>query len=628
MEYRKPRKLVPLQLYLPYKSQDSSRRLISREQEFKFGYRGRSVQSTVSSKTCEVIKSFQRLNSRPSLLFTSFHQKQLIGKNKKPRKLPPLNSSIQDFPETSETNTLRPNSEVPMMDSISENSELGVKKSEENYLKQKEEIQKLSQNKNHQPGQTALEKELNQERPPSPLRVFFPKNKTTQLNSQVGKSSLCLKSIQIHFKEIKETILVPLEHLRLTVFAEPDQILSNVFKCTRAGYSPSWTARNDCETYFEQVPPNFMSPYFENPEKCLVLLETFWVQKRMIGTVVTSFEKKGLSLKCTKLLGDSKNPAVALCFRGPNAIALAQTISSQLSEQYGKSVYSSESQSTVHSDLVKYFTKEEVERMDYSCSVHKMSGSARLLRPVYSYGVSRVHTLDITLPTVKYESPLVKILRPVPLGLLKGLIDSNFEGWEKQVLDFLQKFEGISVSPLSKRSGLNFSSLKSTVDSQGRSVVLSLQAPEVLLSNSNVSAKYTFKMHELESLLAMAQRHKDQLVNELMKTAHLLKSRMRSRIIWKLTLSLQSLNFQGEFDEKYLSQTQEVQLNGEKLVCQLRKPFLEIYRPDTKKRIMRSLDSRVISALVKNNFENWEDLVYTSMPNSLVSTPISTNREN
>lgn len=95
MEYRKPVKLVPLQMYCPFNNR-STMRLISRDEARLALKSFRSVTSVHDS----CIKSFSRLCYQPALRVSSFHHSYITGKPRVPRKLKPLDLKKTDFIES------------------------------------------------------------------------------------------------------------------------------------------------------------------------------------------------------------------------------------------------------------------------------------------------------------------------------------------------------------------------------------------------------------------------------------------------------------------------------------------------------------------------------------------------
>lgn len=96
--YQKPSRLMPLQLYSPYQHAGQFRRLISRDQE---RLRTKSFKNTLDSfaktnQKAENIMSFARLYSQPAVVFTSMHERQILGRVRKPKVLPPLSMTHFD----------------------------------------------------------------------------------------------------------------------------------------------------------------------------------------------------------------------------------------------------------------------------------------------------------------------------------------------------------------------------------------------------------------------------------------------------------------------------------------------------------------------------------------------------
>lgn len=88
MNYKAPGKLVPLQVYCPFRSQNFS--CISRDQN---RLRKRVVVGQENSFNGR-IKSFSRLYYQPAIRFTSFHQSHVTGKQRIPRRLSKIHSEL------------------------------------------------------------------------------------------------------------------------------------------------------------------------------------------------------------------------------------------------------------------------------------------------------------------------------------------------------------------------------------------------------------------------------------------------------------------------------------------------------------------------------------------------------
>ncbi|CAG9312260.1 unnamed protein product [Blepharisma stoltei] len=732
-QYSKPTRLIPLQLYSPFQNTTPFRRLISRDQERlrARSFKNLNVQSTKNQNCPEKIMSFARLYSQPALVFTTLHERQILGRVRKPKNLPPLSKTQYDsrFPKTTEANEIdrrafslelsRNSSQSDIIDAkwvglethksekvieflpdsdlieeAAENqeSELIVEKPENhdsviktiekaeesgnfNFIEDKEleedfKALKISnietveqdnksedfeinenQEKETDKGEEIVIPKLNLqiehnrhdvEEATSPLLtpLSLPKiqiieehqeARTVAENSSLTFEApgviLRLNSIIITVEGVDFELKIPLALCKHVMFGTELDIIVNITTSVFIGNNQlTFMKKENYLTNYAEISANNMQIIFQPDfQRSFLLLKPGAVKGKMIGKTIKRLELAGLVMKASKMIKPSKNivqefykdlkdaenyeklveglaegPVVVMSWEGSNAIFVCRKIIQAIEDKLSPdsplsgSFYSPENQKDTEKQLNLWFSNEERKNWDY----HK---NPRIIKTGQAN-----RAWAIKLPTIEYITIGGSIIRPIPLGILRQMIDSHFDKWNEKWMTYFKAHEIEEKSPRAKRSGTDTSSLKANTVHNEKTVILSLNAPEVVMSNHELEAKYSFKIEDISSLLAIVDENGKDFLENIMIGCKLSSSEIRKKKVWKLKLAIDPLEFTGTKTHKLEAHVADIDIDGTIYNCEFYMPSVDVYDPETKHHNRIRLDSDTCQKLALENFDNWE----------------------
>lgn len=185
---------------------------------------------------------------------------------------------------------------------------------------------------------------------------------------------------------------------------------------------------------------------------------------------------------------------------------------------------------------------------------------------------------------------------PVPLGLLKQMIEKSFTGWAET---WTKRFD--YLFPL-RRAGQETSTLKSNINFKDQPCVLTLNSYELSISNNELEASFAFKISDLEYIF---KHLGPDLVPSLAQQAKLLQKQIKNRTVWDLSIEIHNLpSTKGETPSIY-----SVKIDKKAFKCLFTTPWVELYKPHTGETLKHSLSTSEILKIVENSFSDWEKFV-------------------
>lgn len=170
----------------------------------------------------------------------------------------------------------------------------------------------------------------------------------------------------------------------------------------------------------------------------------------------------------------------------------------------------------------------------------------------------------------------------------------------------MRAYETEDRTPRGKRSGIETSSLKANTFHNDKMVILALNAPEVIMKNSELEAKYQFKIEDIPSLLELFDKKGTEFLDHIMVGCKLSNTDVRKRKVWKLKLHIETLAYSGATTKKLETIIKDIEIDGTVYNCQFLMPSLQIYDPETKDKTQIILDSDTCEKLAMANFDSWE----------------------
>lgn len=149
----------------------------------------------------------------------------------------------------------------------------------------------------------------------------------------------------------------------------------------------------------------------EKSTRSLILVSADRVRGRIVGEVVKRVEQRGLEIRALNMVWDCVEKffpsqfAVALCVEGLNCASICRDA---LSEYLSPAAVYVSPEGLAEADLLHVFPNES---WDYRTSIVSVGNQS----------------MKVTLPYCEYITPAKKLQRPIPLGIVKTLIESNFE---------------------------------------------------------------------------------------------------------------------------------------------------------------------------------------------------------
>ncbi|CAG9331681.1 unnamed protein product [Blepharisma stoltei] len=729
-QYSKPTRLVPLQLYSPFQSTAPFRRLISRDQERlrAKSFKTSNDNTNKNQNRGDNVMSFTRLYSQPAVIFTSLHERQILGRIRKPKNLPPLTrkhytsrlsktteiqekekqafslelsgysnrSDIVDYKSigadtTKSENPIEFYKDAHLIEEIAENqeSELVIEKPEnfhpvittvEKFKNKEIAVNNLNQLRENEDKEIEEEfkalknlentkqedKKLEDDQEKNKVEeVVIPKlnipTETNYLESEdsARRTPISIPNIQIFEEQIEAhniaenscltyeipgiilklnsaiinvegvdfDLKLPLSLLKHVVFGTDLDIITNVTISVFIGNNQlTFMKKENYSTSFAEISEKYSQILFHSDfQRAFLLLKPNAVKRRVIGQTIKKLESAGLSIKANKIIKPSKElveefykdlsqnenykkiveeliegPAVIMCWEGSNALAACKKIIKSIDDKLSpdspvkSSIYYPENTKDTEKQLNLWFSEEERNSWDY----HKT--------PVIIKTKQTGHIWKISLPTVEVYAVGVSAIRPIPLGLLKQMIEANFNEWNEKWLNYFKLHELEEKSLRARRSGTDTSSLKANTVQNEKTVILSLNAPEVILKNNEIEAKYSYKIEDIASLLALFEKNREKFLENLVIGCKISSLEVRKKKVWKLKLVIDSFEFLGNNDNKLEPCKADVMIDGTTYNCQFIMPTVDIYDPETKKQDYIILDSEICEKLVISHYENWE----------------------
>lgn len=274
--YRKPTKLLPLNLYSPYLTYSNNRRLISRDQHkifVRFHGDSDSFSKTQQPVLDTCVRSFYYMYRAPTCRNTSYHQAVSLGKERKTR-LDPL----------AKTKAIQ--SESP-----------------KKYVARKPTI--------------------------TMRRSLTLQSMPTKLSEQILNGTLTLTSATL--KTPENEIQIPLSHLKDIIFAPEGEVQYNISKCLESG---KWELSSNLYSNFKELTSDYSAPYFlPSMQLGVFLLKSKGIYSKIIGKITQKLEEKGLVLKYYRMI-EFNGPCILNAWEGCEAQGAIQKVLGSLPSDF------------------------------------------------------------------------------------------------------------------------------------------------------------------------------------------------------------------------------------------------------------------------------------------------------
>lgn len=511
--YRKPTKLLPLNLYSPYQTYSSNHRLISRDQHrifLKFHGDSDSFSKTQQPVLNTCIRSFYWMYREPTCRNTSYHKAISLGKERKV-KLDPLSKTTNVHYE-----------------------------SPKKYATRKPTI--------------TMRRSLTLESIPSNLSV-------QALNGTLTFSTAILHTSNSQIK-------IPLLNLKDIIFAPEGEVQYNISQCLKSG---KFELSSNLYSNFEEVPYDYSPPYYlPSMELSTFILKSKAIHSRSLGKITQTLESKGLVLKYFRMI-EFNGPCIVNAWQGCEAQGVIKKILSVLPEDFYE---------IVAWEKVKKMLPKDADEL------------IQELVPKFCFRVQDEY-VRLEFPHFKYSEDQREV--PVPLGMLKEMIDDNFMNWAEVWLK--KNHENFPH----RRSGLDNSSLKASLCIKDEPCVLTLNSYEIQISNTDLEACFAFKLSDIDLILTHSG---NELINHLMKSAQLVSKENRGKQIWDLSINLEDLPVsKGEVPKE-----SKVHIEGKEFKCKFFTPNIEFYKPHSGETEIIKLKPEDIQQICKSQFKSWENV--------------------
>lgn len=510
--YRKPTKLLPLNLYSPYQCYSTNHSLISRDQKRiinRFHGDSESFSKTQQPVIDTCIRSFNWMYRSPVCRNTSYHLEQSLGKARRV-KLKPLSNR----------------------NSVSTESP-------KKYLTRKPTIN--------------LRKSLI-------LNTFPTELSEHALHGTLKLTSACIEVDNLNF-------FIPLNHLKNVIFAPQSEVEYNVSQCIRTG---TWNLVNELYSNFEDVSLDYSaSIYLPSMQLTVFLVKSKVIYSRNLGKLVGKFEKKGLVMKYCRMI-ELNGPCLVMAWQGCESHSVSLKFLAGFPEDY----YEITSWEKVKKLLPKSgnaLIPDLVEKLSFRCNSKY---------------------IKFTFPYLTYED---SHQIPIPLGTLKEMINSDFTNWAEI---WIKRNE---ESFPHRRSGLDNSSLKSSLCIKDEPCVLTMNSYEIHISNSEIEASFAFKLGDMELILTHSG---SELVNHLAKSAKIMSFENKGKLYWDLMIDIENIpSSKGEIPKE-----SQIFIQGKEFKCKFVFPRFELYKPHTGEASVKVIRPEDLIAICKEKFKKWEEV--------------------
>lgn len=386
----------------------------------------------------------------------------------------------------------------------------------------------------------------------------------SSLSVHALNGTITLNSATLHTSsgEIK----LPLLNLKDLIFAPEGEVQYNISQCVRSG---RFELGSGLYSNFDEVTYDYSQPYYlPSMEISTFLLKSKAVYSRALGKITQKLEDKGLVLKYCRMV-EFNGPCVVNAWQGCEAQGVVKKILSMMPEEFYE---------VVTWDRAKKMLPRDAGEL------------VQDIVPKFCFRVQEEY-VRLEFPFFKYSEDEKEM--PVPLGMLKEMIDNNFMNWA----DVWLKKNNESFPH--RRSGLDNSSLKASLCVKDEPCVLTLNSYEIQISNTELEASFAFKLSDIELILAHSG---NELISHLMKTAQLVSKENRKRQVWDLVIHLDDLPVsKGEVPKE-----SKVQIEGKEFKCKFFTPSIELYKPHSGETEIIKLKPEEIQQIYKSQFKGWE----------------------
>jgi hypothetical protein len=367
-----------------------------------------------------------------------------------------------------------------------------------------------------------------------------------------------------------QRFFIPLNHLKSILFAPQSEVEYNISQCVQGG---SWVLASHLYSNFEEVALDYPAPYFlPSMQLAVFILKSKTVASRSVGKIISKFEGKGLVMKYSRLI-EFNGPSIVMAWQGCEALAVASKILTCLPPD--------------HYEITVW---EKAKKL-----LPKSSSLIPDLIPELTFRVNDEY-IKFIFPNFSYTEDNKKMA--VPLGMLKEMSNSNFNNWAEI---WIKRNEENFPH---RRSGLDNSSLKSSICLKDEPCVLTFNCYEIHISNSDIEASFAFKLSDLELILSHSG---SELVSHLAKSAKIESTESKGKILWDLIIDIENIpHSKGEIPKE-----SQIFIQGKEFKCKFRLPSFELYMPHSGESKVKQVKAEDLISICKEKFKTWEEVAIT-----------------
>ncbi|OMJ74286.1 hypothetical protein SteCoe_26842 [Stentor coeruleus] len=394
--------------------------------------------------------------------------------------------------------------------------------------------------------------------------------KNSIMTESILKGNLTLTSGMII--KGKESLMIPFKDLKDFLFVPEGELVYNL-SLSLSSDSFGWRLGKGLYSNYSDVVDDFASPfYLPSMQISFFLVKSKAVYGRQLGKIIKDFECKGLTMKLFRYL-NGNTPDILMAWEGCEAKIVTKKIADSFETGFFQFLSLEEAK--------KHFTEEDKLLLDdYILPSITFNHKNQYYKFIY--------------PKVMYSAN--NKIYPVPLGLLKQMIEKNFTGWAET---WTKRFD--YIFPL-RRAGQETCTLKSNINFKDQPCVLTLNSYELAISNNELEASFAFKISDLEYIF---KHLGPDLIPSLAQQAKLIQKQKKNRLVWDLSIEIHNLPLtKGETPSTY-----SVKIDKKTFKCLFTTPWVELYKPHTGETLKHPLSNSEISKIIENDFGDWEKLV-------------------